>query len=85
MPVLAAHRAGIRRIILPSRNEADVEDIPDDIRKELQIVFVSRINEVVDAALQMLVANPPPPIAVHAGMDSAPRQPETAPLAVRQS
>lgn len=83
--VLAAHRAGIRRIILPSRNEGDVEDIPDDIRKELQIVFVSRINEVVDAALQMLVANPPPPIAAHAGMDSASRAPETAPLAVRQS
>ncbi len=61
--VLAAHRAGIRRIILPSRNEADVEDIPEDVRKELQIVFVSRINEVVDAALEMLVANPPPPIA----------------------
>jgi ATP-dependent Lon protease len=84
--VLAAHRAGIRRIILPARNEADIEEIPKDISKELQIVFVSRTSEVVDAALQMLVANPPPPpIAAHAGMDSASRQPETAPLAVRQS
>jgi ATP-dependent Lon protease len=84
--VLAAHRAGIRRIILPARNEADIEEIPEDISKELQIVFVSRTSEVVDAALQMLVANPPPPpIAAHAGMDSASRQPETAPLAVRQS
>ncbi|MDQ5844245.1 MAG: endopeptidase La, partial [Acidobacteriota bacterium] len=41
--VLAAHRAGIRRVILPSRNEADVEDIPEDVRKELNLVFVSRI------------------------------------------
>lgn len=58
--VLAAHRAGIRRILLPSRNEADVDDIPADVRAELQIVFVSRISEVLDAALEVLVANPPP-------------------------
>ncbi|HEY5884606.1 MAG TPA: endopeptidase La [Pyrinomonadaceae bacterium] len=58
--VLAAHRAGIRRIVLPSRNEADTEDIPADVRKDLVIVFVSRISEVVDAALEVLVANPPP-------------------------
>jgi ATP-dependent Lon protease len=63
--VLAAHRAGIRRIIMPSRNEADIEDIPEDVRKELTIVFVSRINEVVDAALEVLVANPPPPPMVY--------------------
>jgi ATP-dependent Lon protease len=59
--ILAAHRAGIRRILLPSRNEADIEELPDDVRKELTIVFVSRISEVIDAALEMLVANPPPP------------------------
>jgi len=59
--VLAAHRAGIRRIILPSRNEADVDEIPEDVRNELDIVFVSGIGEVLDAALEVLVANPPPP------------------------
>jgi ATP-dependent Lon protease len=59
--VLAAHRAGIRRIIIPARNEADVEAIPEDVRRELEIIFVGRINEVIDAALEMLVANPPPP------------------------
>ena len=58
--VLAAHRAGIRRIILPSRNEADIDDIPEDVRSDLQIVFVSGIAEVLDAALEVLVANPPP-------------------------
>ena len=61
--VLAAYRAGIRRVILPSRNEADVDDIPEDVRQELQIVFVSRINEVLDAALEVLVSNPPPPLS----------------------
>jgi ATP-dependent Lon protease len=78
--VLAAHRAGIRRIILPSRNEADVDDIPEDVRNELQIIFVSRIGEVLDAALEVLVANPPPVIsdAARGG-----RQPEPEPLSVK--
>ena len=60
--VLAAHRAGIRRIILPGRNEADLEDIPEDVRKELNLKLVTRISEVVDAALENVVANPPPPV-----------------------
>jgi ATP-dependent Lon protease len=59
--VLAAHRAGIRRIILPSRNEADTESIPEDVRRELEIIPVTRIGEVLDAALERLVSNPPPP------------------------
>ena len=86
--ILAAHRAGIRRIMLPSRNEADIEDLPEDVRQELQIVFVSRISEVIDAALEVLVANPPPPpIVTTAHLDPATRQPDTtpAPLSVRQS
>ena len=70
--VLAAHRAGIRRIILPARNEADIEEVPEDVRKELQIVFVSRISDVIDAALEVLVANPPPPpLTTNAGRDYA--------------
>ncbi len=60
--VLAAHRAGIRRILLPARNEADIDDIPEDVKNELQIVFVSNIAEVIDGALEVLVANPPPHI-----------------------
>ena len=59
--VLAAHRAGVRRILLPARNEADVDDIPEDVKNDLQIIFVSRIGEVLDAALEVLVAHPPPP------------------------
>jgi ATP-dependent Lon protease len=78
--VLAAHRAGIKRIILPSRNEADVDDIPEDVKNDLQIVFVSGIGEVLDSALEVLVANPPPMIP-----DSARggRQPEPEPLSVK--
>lgn len=50
--VLAAHRAGIRRIILPSRNEADAEEIPEDVRKELEIIPASWISEVLQHALE---------------------------------
>ncbi len=50
--VLAAHRAGIRRIILPARNEADTDDIPDEVRKELDIVFAAWISDVLKAALE---------------------------------
>src|SRR5262249_50565918 len=82
--VLAAYRAGIRRIILPGRNEGEAEEIPEDTRKELEIIFVSRISEVIDAALEMLVANPPPPAHAPSGRDVRPREVEPEPLAVRQ-
>ena len=59
--VLAAHRAGLRRVVLPARNEADTEDIPEDVRKELEFVYVSRIGEALDATLEKLVSSPPPP------------------------
>ncbi|MGH9901654.1 MAG: S16 family serine protease, partial [Pyrinomonadaceae bacterium] len=58
--VLAAHRAGIRRVVLPHRNEADTEDIPEDVRRELEFVYVSRIGEALDATLEKLVSSPPP-------------------------
>lgn len=50
--ILAAHRAGIRRIILPDRNEADIEDIPEDVRKELEIIPAARISDILNAALE---------------------------------
>jgi ATP-dependent Lon protease len=77
--VLAAYRAGIRRIILPARNEADAEEIPADVRSELEIVPVTRINEALDAALERLVSNPPPPVA----QESSTKHDEPEPLRVR--
>ena len=50
--VLAAHRAGIRRIIMPYQNESDSEEIPEDVRKELTFVPAARISEVLNAALE---------------------------------
>jgi ATP-dependent Lon protease len=50
--VMAAHRAGIKRIILPDRNEADTDEIPDDVKKELEFIPVKYISEVLKAALE---------------------------------
>ena len=84
--VLAAHRAGIRRIILPARNEADTEDIPEDVRRELEIILVARIGEAIDAALEKLVANPPPPLSdATRGADRASGQPEQETIRVREA
>jgi len=45
--LLAAHRAGVKKVILPRRNRRDVEDIPEDIRKDLELVFVKEISEIM--------------------------------------
>src|SRR3954464_7094698 len=49
--VLGAHRAGISTIILPKDNEADMEDIPEDVRKQLDFHCVSTLDEVFEIAL----------------------------------
>lgn len=48
--VLAAHRAGLRRIILPKANEKDLKEIPEEVRQDLQIFLVQRLDEVLQAA-----------------------------------
>lgn len=57
--VLAAHRAGIRRIVLPARNEADTEEIPEETRKDLEIIPATRISDVLEATLEKEVTQPP--------------------------
>src|SRR5437588_843230 len=81
--ILAAHRAGIHRIILPARNQSDFEEVPEDVRSELETVMVQRINEVVDAALERFVANPPPPLPPMSARARA-REPEPEPLMAKQ-
>ncbi|HJL31416.1 MAG TPA: S16 family serine protease, partial [Polyangiaceae bacterium LLY-WYZ-15_(1-7)] len=49
--VLAAHRAGIKRVILPERNTADLEEVPDEIKNELEFVPVKKMDEVLANAL----------------------------------
>jgi ATP-dependent Lon protease len=69
---LAAHRAGIKRVIMPERNRKDVIDIPDQPKKEMEILFVKRMDEILPLALTEMprlvgtmssVVAPPPPTA----------------------
>jgi ATP-dependent Lon protease len=45
--ILAAHRAGLTTVILPKRNEKDLEDLPDEVRNTLIFVTVDRIDEAL--------------------------------------
>ncbi len=47
--VLAAHRVGINRVVIPQTNEVDVEDIPDEVREAIEFVPVSHVDEAWDA------------------------------------
>jgi ATP-dependent Lon protease len=49
--VLAAARAGIRAIILPKKNEKDLEEIPERIRNQMEFIFIQRMDEAIDIAL----------------------------------
>jgi ATP-dependent Lon protease len=49
--ILAAHRVGIDTIILPSRNEKDLDEIPDDVQKQIHFILVKDVDEVFKAAL----------------------------------
>jgi ATP-dependent Lon protease len=50
--LLAAHRAGITEVLLPKRNERDLEDVPADVRNDLKIHLVSRIEEILPLVLE---------------------------------
>ncbi|HVR61016.1 MAG TPA: S16 family serine protease, partial [Polyangia bacterium] len=61
--VLAAHRAGIKRVILPERNRKDIVDIPETIRSELEINFAKKIDDVLEATLETVPVVVPGPDA----------------------
>lgn len=50
--VLAAHRSGLKTVLLPKRNELDLEDVPEEVRKEINFHFVDTVNEVLQLALE---------------------------------
>jgi ATP-dependent Lon protease len=57
--LLAAHRAGITTVLIPQRNEPDLEDVPEDVRNQLQIHPVSDVREVLELALAPATAATP--------------------------
>jgi ATP-dependent Lon protease len=57
--VLAGHRNGLRTIILPKRNQPDLEDVPEEIQKEMTFIFAENVDEVLAAALEPALKKTP--------------------------
>jgi ATP-dependent Lon protease len=66
--ILAAHLAGAKIVVIPRKNEKDLRDIPDEIRKQIKIVLADSMDQVLEVALRRrpkaLPATPPTPKAV---------------------
>ena len=62
--VLAAHRAGIKRVILPERVRKDLNDVPDQAKKDIEFIFVTQMDEVLRNALESDPFNVPKPEVV---------------------
>jgi ATP-dependent Lon protease len=56
MKVLAAHRTGLKTVILPHRNEQDLDDLPEDVKEAMTFVTVENIDQVLEAALRPATA-----------------------------
>jgi ATP-dependent Lon protease len=60
--LLAAHRAGIREVLMPARNERDLEEVPKDVRSEMTVHLIKRMDEVLPLVLEAPPVPPPPPM-----------------------
>jgi ATP-dependent Lon protease len=56
--LLAAHRAGIKRVIIPERNAKDLVELPDEVKETMEVVLVKKVAETMAAALETEVAVP---------------------------
>ena len=59
--VVAAHRAGIERVMLPARDKRDFEDIPQEVREQLTFIWLERVDDAVSSALEASRLNRPIP------------------------
>ena len=50
--VIAAHRNGLRTVILPKRNEQDLDDVADEIKQSMKFIFVETVDDVLNSALE---------------------------------
>jgi len=51
--VIAAAQAGIKRVMLPARNQRDFGDIPEEVRKQLEFIWIDRVDEAVSSAFRI--------------------------------
>jgi len=77
--VLAAHRAGIKTVILPRRNERDLEDVPAELRQDMEFVFADSAEDVIPRALEDMPVTTAPvltgagPTPISQGVDGTER------------
>ena len=74
--ILAANRAGLRTVIIPRRNEKDLDEVPAEVRNAMTFVFVDRVSQVFDAALSDATAQAPSCVAEETGQGAESREPE---------
>ena len=79
--VLAAHRAGIKRIILPERNKKDLIDVPDQAKQEMEFIFAHSMDDVLRSALEedpfvKAEKTPPPADQPQAAGEQKPPEPQ---------
>jgi ATP-dependent Lon protease len=49
--ILGAHRAGLRTVLVPRRNEADLDELPEQVRREMRVVSLDSLDDVLDVVL----------------------------------
>lgn len=76
--VLAAHRAGLDTVILPKRNEKDLDDLPDEVREKMNFILVETVDEVLAAALEPTPSTDAAETVGEAAATTAETTPETA-------
>ena len=69
--VLAARRAGLARVLLPAKNEKDLEEVPAVVREGLEFVFVERVDQVLEHALLPAIDKPRPALSKRASAKTA--------------
>jgi len=58
--LLAAHRAGVRIVVVPKRNKVDMEDVPATVRSDLEIVFIDDVREAASFSMDLRETPPVP-------------------------
>ena len=69
--VLAAHRNALNTVILPKRNEMDLDDVPEEIKAAMTFIFAESVDDVINAALE-------PPVETAPASDETPKKRKTS-------
>ncbi len=74
--VLAAHRNGLNTVIIPKRNEPDLEDVPEEVKNSMKFIYAESVEDVLAAALEPVAPKPAPTNPAHARKKKQPKEPQ---------